>query len=275
MSLTLRVLTANIWNLEGDPGRQRLLRDAIQDLQPDLLSLQEVTRQDGRDQLAEILAGTRLHGVHQLDLLDPHPAAARAGTALATRWEPTEVEAIALPRALGAECAIAATIPLPLGLDLVFMAVKPTWRLDAEAARLAQVRAIAELDAKLRRPVPTIIAGDFDATPDADCMRYLAGRAVSEGTSVHYHDSWAVAGDGGPGYTWTSDNPLARPVVEQAIGQLPHARRIDHILVGSRHNHPDVSARILRSEVVLTDPPVSDHYGVFAEIAVAVLRSVR
>ncbi|GAB3009816.1 endonuclease/exonuclease/phosphatase family protein [Amycolatopsis acidiphila] len=272
MSLTLRVLTLNLWNLEGEPGRQSLLRDAIHDLRPDLLSLQEVARTSERDQLAGLLDGTGLHGIHQLEVLDAHPAAARAGTALASRWKPTEVEAIALPRALGAECAIAATIRLPNGQDLVFVAAKPTWRLDAEAARLAQVKAIAELDAKLRRAVPTIIAGDFDATPDADSMRYLAGRAVSEGTSVHYHDSWTVAGDGGPGYTWTSENPLALPVVEEAVGQLPHARRIDYVLVGSRHHHPDVSAKILRSQVVLTAPPVSDHYGVLAEIEVAVLR---
>ncbi|GHF60131.1 endonuclease/exonuclease/phosphatase family metal-dependent hydrolase [Amycolatopsis bartoniae] len=269
--LTLRVLTLNIWNVEGEPARQPLLRKAIRDLRPDLVSLQEVTREDGRDQLAELLDGTGLHGVHQLDVLGPVPAAARAGTALASRWAPTEVEAIPLPQALGAECAIAATIRLPIGQDFVFMAVKPTWRLDAEANRLAQVKAIAEFDAKQRRATPTIIAGDFDATPDADCMRFLVGRTALEGTSVHYHDAWEVAGDGGPGYTWTSENPLAAPVVDEAVGQQPHARRLDYVLVGSRHQHPDVSAKILRTEVVLTDPPVSDHYGVLAEIAVETL----
>lgn len=266
-SLTLRVLTLNLWNTEGPLRRQQLLPGAIAALRPDLASLQEV----GRAQLSDVLAETGLSSVHQTDLLTPTEAASSAGTALASRWAPSAVEAIELPEAVSAECAIAATIPLPVGGDLLFVAVKPTWRLDSEAARVAQAHTIADFDAKLRGRVPSVIAGDFDATPDSDSMRYLAGRAVVDGTSVHYHDSWAVAGDGGPGHTWTSANPFAAPVIDELIGQSPHARRIDYVLVGSRHNHPEVAARVRRCEVVLTDPPVSDHYGVLAEIEISPL----
>ncbi|WP_166462954.1 endonuclease/exonuclease/phosphatase family protein [Amycolatopsis acidicola] len=263
-SLSLRVLTLNVWNTEGPAFRQPLLPGAIAALRPDLVSLQEV----GREQLARVLAGTDLFAVHQTDLLAPHDLTRQAGTALASRWKPSAVEAVELPEGDSVECAIAATIKLPVGGDLLFLAVKPTWRLDSEAARLAQARAIADFDAKLRGPVPSVIAGDFDATPDADSMRFLAGRAVSECTSVHYHDSWTIGGDGGEGHTWTTENPLAAPVVDALVGQSPHARRIDYVLVGSRHNHPEVAAHVRRCEVVLTDPPLSDHYGVLAEIEI-------
>jgi len=50
------------------------------------------------------------------------------------------------------------------------------------------------------------------------------------------------------------------------VGQPNHARRIDYILVGRRHNHPHATARVRHCAVALTDPPVSDHYGVVADI---------
>jgi endonuclease/exonuclease/phosphatase family metal-dependent hydrolase len=291
-SIRLRVLTLNLWNMEGERSRQELLRDGIAALRPDLLALQEVTRTAAHDQLAQVLAGTGLYGIHQLDVLDADPSAERFGTALASRWQPTRIEGVDLGadatwlRRLDPsfaavagdgrfQCALAATIPLPVGFEVLFLAVKPAPPLDAEADRVAQACAIAELDRKLCRPAPTIIAGDFDATPDADSLRYLTGRAVVDGHSVHYHDAWAVAGDGGPGHTWTSQNPLAAPVVDWLIGQSPHARRIDYILVGSRHAHRDIAAQIRRCQVVLTEPPVSDHYGVLAEIELAQRRRTR
>lgn len=275
MTVTLRVLTINLWNIDGEPARRDLLRTGIAALGPDLIALQEVARSDEYDQLTDVLADTELFGVHQLDVLPVTPAGEQAGTALASRWRPERVEGFHLPQSHGPEghaCALAATIPLPGGLDVLFLSVKPSWRLDAEADRIRQVRAITDIDAEFRRPTPTILAGDFDATPDADCMRYLHGRAVLDGHSVHYHDAWTIAGDGGPGHTWTRENPLAAPVVDELVGQAPHARRIDHILVGSRHVHPDIAAYVRRCEVVLADPPASDHYGVLAEIEIASCR---
>lgn len=265
--ITLRVLTLNVWNVDGEPERQQLLCDGVAALEPDLVSFQEVVRTPEYDQLAALVAGTELTGVHQLDVAPE----SSGGTALASRWAPTSVEYARLPGASGEPDhanALAAVIPLPNGLEMLFLAVKPTWRLDGEADRQAEIRTITDLDARLHRPAPTIIAGDFDATPDADCMRYLAGRAAIDGHSVYYHNAWDVAGDGGPGHTWTHENPLTVPIIDYLVRQPGHARRIDHILVGSFHRHPDFTARIQRCEVVLTDPPVSDHYGVLADIEI-------
>lgn len=267
----MRVLTCNVWGVQGEPDRQHRLRDDILALQPDVVALQEVVRTDDHDQLAAIFAGTGFHLAHQFEQPETAAADSYDGVALACRWEPTRIDALALPqapRATGIKSALAATIPLPNGLDILVMVVKPSWELDDEAIRVKQALAIAQFEAKLRARAPSIVAGDFDARPDADSMRYLTGRAVVDGTSVYYEDAWAVGGDGGPGHTWTDDNPLAVPTVDLIVGQPSHARRIDYILVGSKRNHRGVAARVLDCQVVLTDPPVSDHYGVLAEIAV-------
>ena len=78
--------------------------------------------------------------------------------------------------------------------------------------------ALTELDARHRRELPTIIAGDFNAAPDAASIRFLSGLQSLNGHSVHYHDAWAVAGEGA-GHTWTTDNPNARSMANQIIGQ--------------------------------------------------------
>jgi len=89
---------------------------------------------------------------------------------------------------------------------------------EAEAARERQVVALTDLDARHRNALPTIIAGDLNATPQAASMRYLTGLQSLGGRSVCYHDAWAVAGDG-PGYTWTVDNPNAQSVIDQIVRQ--------------------------------------------------------
>src|ERR671925_792379 len=117
------------------------------------------------------------------------------------------------------------------------------WRLDAESARERQVVALTDLDARHRGALPTIIAGDFNAMPDAASIRYLTGLQSIGGRSVHYHDAWAVAGEG-PGHTWTVDNPNARSVIDQIVRQPAHRRRVDYVFVGSWHAHPHAHCRI-------------------------------
>ncbi len=84
-----------------------------------------------------------------------------------------------------------------------------------EAARAEQALFITELEEKRRQTAPTILAGDFDAAPDQDCIRFYTGKSAINGRSAAFRDSWAIAGDGTPGYTWTTDSPwVARSVVD-------------------------------------------------------------
>ncbi|WP_396279045.1 hypothetical protein [Kibdelosporangium aridum] len=82
-----------------------------------------------------------------------------------------------------------------------------------------------------------MVAGDFNASPDAASVRFLAGQQSLGGRSVCYHDAWAIGSDG-PGYTWSVDNPNARLEIEGVVRQPEHRRRVDYVLVGSWDAHP-------------------------------------
>jgi endonuclease/exonuclease/phosphatase family metal-dependent hydrolase len=162
-------------------------------------------------------------------------------------------------------------VPVPDLGDLLLIAPTSSWRLDAEAAREQQVVGLARLDDRHRTTLPTVIAGDLNATPDAASIRYLSGLQSLDGHSVHYHDAWAVAGQG-PGHTWSVDNPRAAAEIAELIGQPDHRRRLDYVFVGSAHRHPAGRARVLSAELVLQEPVdgvwLSDHAGVLVALEV-------
>jgi endonuclease/exonuclease/phosphatase family metal-dependent hydrolase len=168
-------------------------------------------------------------------------------------------------------CSLAVVISVPGAGDLLFIATTASWRLDAEAARERQVLALADLDARHRCALPTIIAGDFNAGPDAASIRFLGGLQSLGGRSVHYHDAWAVAGEG-PGYTWSCDNPNAVSVIEQIVRQSGHRRRVDYVFVGSWHAHPHAHCHIQGARLVLDQPTdgiwPSDHFGVLVDLEI-------
>jgi len=261
--MSVRVLTLNVWNTDGPTQRQKRLRDAIGDLRPDLVSLQEVVRTHDLDQLGDLLDGLDMFATHDTELISGETW----GNAIASRWKPRSVEGHRLPSDVPGPTALAAIVPLPIDVDILFLGVKPSYRFTDEALRCQQARAIAGLEETLRSPAPSIIAGDFDATPDSACMRYYTGLAPLDGSSVHFRDAWAIAGDGTEGHTWTTDNPYVASVESSGWIQAPHHRRIDYVLAGSPEQHPAVRSRITSSQVVMnTDPFPSDHYGVVAEL---------
>ena len=108
-------------------------------------------------------------------------------------------------------------------------------------------------------PIGPVVAGDLNAEPDSSAVRYLTGLGSLDGESVYLQDSWRLAGDGGPGTTWSNDNPHA------ALDQEPD-RRLDYVLSGFH----GISGRGRPVECrVVGDAPVdgvwpSDHYGVLA-----------
>jgi endonuclease/exonuclease/phosphatase family metal-dependent hydrolase len=272
--MRLRVLTLNVQNGEGDARRTTLLNRELRRIRPDLVALQEVGFPGDRDQLADLLDGTGLHGTHQADVLDRVPPSADryGGIAVASRWPHRVLEAVDRNLPGDADlpwCALAVSVPVPDAGELLLLAPTSSWRLDAEAAREQQAIALAGLDARHRRTLPTIIAGDLNAAPDASSIRYLSGAQSLDGRSVHYHDAWAVAGDG-PGYTWSVDNPRAAAEIEQLVGQPGHRRRIDYVFVGSAHAHPEGRARIVAARLAVDGPVdgtwLTDHFGVLVEL---------
>lgn len=267
--MQIRIVTLNVWNLEGDPRRQAVMNAELRRLQPDLLSLQEVVQTPERDQLAELLDGTGLVGSHQWSTTayDMPDAARFGGTALATRWPHRVVETLDM-RVEGAGTphpwgTLGAVVDVPEEGELLFIAT--TSSPFDERARERQAIALTDLDSRHRRTLPTVIAGDLNACPQAASIRYLTGLQSLDGQSARFEDPWAVLGEG-PGQTFTPVNP-------NAFGhRWGPARRIDHILVGSFRDHPEAHLRYTTAELAF-DRPVdgvwpSDHLGVLVDIEV-------
>jgi endonuclease/exonuclease/phosphatase family metal-dependent hydrolase len=273
--MRIRVLTLNVQHDAGDPRRTELINAELRRLSPDLVAFQEVCYPSRSDQLARLVEGTGLaHTTHQADVLETDW---NDGTALATRWPHRVVDVQEHRASADSEVhwwTLAAAVDVPELGELLFVHPATPWRLDHAAAREQQLLAAVELDERHRLRLPSIIAGDLNATPKSAGIRFLTGLQALGGRSTQYHDAWVVGGDG-TGFTWTVANPLAADEIERLIGQPRHRRRIDYIFVGSAHSHPEARARVLRAELI-GDGPVdgvwlSDHFGVLADLEYSVL----
>jgi endonuclease/exonuclease/phosphatase family metal-dependent hydrolase len=272
--MRLRVLSLNVWNNQGDPRRIELINRELRRLKPDLVAFQEIIHTESRTQLPDLLDGTGLHGTHQAQVMATVPpwADRYGGTAIASRW-PHRVVEILDQRLMDAPdipwCTLAATVPLPGEGDVLFIATAASWRPNAEAARERQAIALTDLDARHQQVLPTIIAGDFNASPNASSIRYLTGLQALGGRSVHYHDAWNVGGRG-PGHTWTVDNPNGKSEIDKVVRQPDIRKRIDYVFVGSWDTHPKAFCRVEAAALAFDQPIdgiwVSDHFGVVVDL---------
>lgn len=267
----LRVLTLNIWNRSG-PWDERLevIRAGVRALDPDLIALQEVLSPEGlpipgqHEQIGEGL------GYHAAFGSSASLGGIGYGNALLSRWPVAGSEVLPLGGSTKAgdfACSLlAAEIDAPCGV-IPFFVTHLVWRLHEGALRRRQVVTIAEHLARLAKvsrtdAFPAILAGDFNAEPDADEMRFLRGLATIDERSVYLADCHAVAGEG-PGITFSKRNAYA------AESREPE-RRIDYVFVRG----PDRRGRgqPLSAQVCLDQPVngvfASDHFGVLATIRV-------
>jgi endonuclease/exonuclease/phosphatase family metal-dependent hydrolase len=273
------VLTLNVRNDEGDLRRIDMINREIRRLEPDLVALQEVAIAPSAADAQTLLAGTGLDIVHQSDVLSyAMPYADRyGGTAIGIRWAHGPVVTLD-QRVAGAPdvpwCTLATTVTVPDVGELLFVGTTSSWRLDAEDARERQALALTDLDARHRAELPSILAGDFNAGPDASSIRYLRGQQSLHGHSVHYHDAWAVAhsSSSDPGHTWTVDNPDAAEEIDAIVGQPGHRHRLDYVFIGSWHIHPGGRAVVADARLVFDQPVdglrASDHYGLLVDLDV-------
>lgn len=272
--MRLKVLTINVQNTEGDPRRTGLINQELRRIDPDLVAFQEVVQTEQNMQIDELLRDTNLHATHQASAMRYAPPWIEryGGTAVATRWPHSVLEVLDM-RLAGATdvpwCTLAVAVPIPGEDQILFIATTAAWRLAAESIRERQAIALTDLDNRHRRALPTIIAGDFNAAPNASSIRFLSGLQSLDGRSVYYHDAWALAGEG-PGYTWTVDNPAANAVIEQVVRQRVHRRRIDYIFVGSWDQHPNAYGHVRSIRLAFDQPGdgvwPSDHFGLLAEL---------
>ena len=263
--MTLSILTLNIWHNAG-PWEERLLRirEWIDRLDPDLIAFQEVLVGEGFDQAREIVGEGRYH-VDYLRASDFWlDREYTFGNAVASRWPIVARQELALPDRGDGETRSALTVEIeaPVGL-ISFTCTHLHWRFHHGATREAQVVALCDqvLGSRRRGGFPPIIAGDFNAEPDSDEIRFMTGGHSIDGRSVYFHDAWRIAGERGQGATWSNRNPHTRASLEPD-------RRIDYIFTG--YALQGGVGLLKRCRVVCDDEKngvwPSDHFGVFAEL---------
>ena len=261
-STGLRLATLNMWGARGDwNARRPVLSAGLADLAPDLLTLQEVIVTADYDQARDFL-GDDYHLVHQADR-EPDGQ----GVTTASRWpigQVIDVDLHVTDRTADFACTSLVTeirAPAPLGRVWLVNNL-PSWQLDYEHERqlqaVATARALEHLAAE--RPGHVIVAGDFDADPDATSIRFWTGRHALDGLSVCYRDAWASIHPDEPGHTFTPDNP------NSADWDWPF-RRIDYILIRcGRHGGPTLAIVDCARTFDQPHTSISDHYGLVADL---------
>lgn len=231
----LRVMTYNLHHGEGVDGLLDLERIArvIRAANPDLVALQEVdrnaTRTGGVDQTAEYARLTGLHGAYGAAM--PFQGG-EYGQALLSRWPLEDFEVIRLPGAAGKEprIAVGAWVDVP-GLGRI------RWvgtHFDAgrdDADRWDQAGALVEVLA--RDSAPTLLVGDFNATPESRVMARILN----------------------PGTSW--DDTAGSPPLPTIPAEEPKSR-IDYILGSPRGTWQTQLSRVIPESLA------SDHRPVFA-----------
>jgi endonuclease/exonuclease/phosphatase family metal-dependent hydrolase len=260
----MRVLQLNIWARYGPYAeREPRLRRLFEELRPDLIAMQEVDAAgDGSNQATELLGDLGYAVAYT-----PHPGDRHPGIAVAARAGIAESRT----KALGHDgMAIAARIRAGDDGFWFCSAVPLSWLPGFEGEREDECVVLDEwlCDLAAADTIAPILAGDFDATPDAASIRFLTGQQSLQGHSTYWADAFALAGDGSPGFTWSTDSPYVQPFAEAVFSEPDHHRRIDYIFVGSPIRWKP--RLVVRSASVVGryegGAAPSDHYGVLADI---------
>jgi endonuclease/exonuclease/phosphatase family metal-dependent hydrolase len=265
--MSLRVVTINIWNKQGDwAARRPLLDRELARLQPDLVGVQEVLHLEGSsepNQAQELAAPLGFHAAFA-------PAwnlggGLLFGNAVLSRWPIGQADCLPLPGEENEErrALLYCRVDSPHGPLPVFV-THLDWQLHRGWVRERQVAFIVDRIRELAplTGFPPILMGDFNAEPESDEIRFLRGWTSRLGRSVYFADCFAVSGDGSPGHTYARSNSFA------AKAREPN-RRIDYVFV--RGPDRDGRGEPLSSRLCFTDPTdgifPTDHYGVFAELS--------
>jgi endonuclease/exonuclease/phosphatase family metal-dependent hydrolase len=261
----MRFVTLNTWGMRGDwAARLPVFRAGFRDLDADIITLQETILTADVDQAADML-GPGYHLAQQKDRESDGQ-----GITTASRWpfgRTFEVDFHLTPRTHDFACTCLVTevlAPDPYGRIWVANHF-PDYQLDHERERCLQSLAAARRLESLSADAPghVIVAGDMDAEPDADSMRFWTGRHVVDDMSVCYRSAWESAHPGEPLVTYVPENP-------HQVGRDWPFRDIDHILVRSGDSgDPTLLIDGCRRIFDQDHDTVSDHYGLLAELAPA------
>ncbi len=260
---TLRVLTLNLWNDAGDVERRmEAALMATRTLGVDLIGLQEVREAPGGLRQAERFARA-IGGTMEFAAADPHSPRGPVGNAIVSRLPISHASSIALPSPDDdPRVALAAEVATPAG-PMAFISTHLSYRPEQSPVRERQVLALDQFARDRRRALPTVMCGDFNTSPDSDAIRFLTGRASLDGRGTYWRDTFARVRPHEDGYTWSAHNP-------HVVRHIERNRRIDYIFIGPLSDDGRgavIEARVELSRQESNGEFPSDHFGVFAEIA--------
>ncbi|MFD4985143.1 endonuclease/exonuclease/phosphatase family protein [Streptomyces sp. NPDC058374] len=266
----MRFVTLNTWGVRGEwEEREGRLRDRIERLAPDIITLQETVRTPGVQQARRLLDDAFHLAEGQERELGRPGAPPGQGITTASRWpmgRVFEVDLHLTERTGDFACTCLVTeILAPRPLGRVWVANHfPDYQLDHERERCLQAAAVAR---KLEEvvgasPGHVILAGDMDADAQADSIRFFTGRHVIQGLSVCYRDAWEAVRPHEELTTYAPSNPY------QKDPDWPF-RGIDHVMVRCAAAGPTLLARSCARVFDLGPDIVSDHYGLAVDYEVA------
>ena len=261
---SIRIITLNLWNDTGHAAqRMEVLVPQLVALQPQLVALQEV-REDlsGRCQ-ADLIAKALRAELHFAPV-DPHSEGGPIGNAILSRLPILDQSVLSLPTARAGDLrnAMRCDVQTPHG-RMAFINTHLSWELDGAPVREQQVVLLDEWAKRDQGELPTVMAGDFNCTPDSLVHQFLTGRASLLGRGTYWRDAYLRRHLHSDGFTWSARNP-------HVVRNVERNRRLDYVFVGPmRDSGPGA---VLHSRVVLDLPNAedvypSDHFGVLAEVA--------
>ncbi|MBI3182732.1 MAG: endonuclease/exonuclease/phosphatase family protein [Myxococcales bacterium] len=263
-----RVVTLNLMGT-GEPlaRRMELVRAGLENLSPDAIALQEVVEADAAPNQAQRLAEA-LRYACVFERARTPAGQVGEGLALLCRHRILDHRAWPLPSNEGGRILLMTQVETPQGTLRLFN-THLDFRPEHGVVRERQILAIHETVATRPGELPSLLLGDFNATPEHDEIRFLRGRHTLGGRRAYLHDAYARINprEEESGATWSIRNPLTR-----RWRWLESDRRIDYVFVSSIE--PNGRGEVRNCRVVLDQPDddgqfPSDHFGVLADVQLA------
>jgi endonuclease/exonuclease/phosphatase family metal-dependent hydrolase len=262
---SIRIVTLNLWNGQrGVERRMEVLIPQLVALQPHIVTLQEVVEKPGGIMQGHIIAEA-LRGHYRFGVVDPHSPGGPIGNAIVSRLPITNEQHLQLPGPPNdLRGAIRCDVTTPAG-RVAIVTTHLSWELDRPQAREEQVLVLDQFARQNPGPIPTVMTGDFNCTPDALVHQFLTGRSSLHGKGTYWRDAFDRRHPHSDGFTWSARNPYVARSVERN-------RRVDYVFVGSMKD--EGPGAILHARVVLDLPGAdevypSDHFGIFMEMALS------
>ena len=273
----VRVVTLNLWGEQ--PPLERRLAIAIEGcraLAPDVIMLQEVREVPAPvapsplsaplPNMAETIASAL--GFHFVFAPATPWGGGVEGLAIASRLRILRSAHQPLPHASPSETRLilGAEIDTPRGPLAVFT-THLNYRLADGGKREDQVAAADAFIQAWPSALPKILAGDFNAVPHSDEIRFLRGLHTHEGRRTFYQDAWERHHPDDKGFSWARRNHYTA-----RMGWLEPDRRLDYIFVTPmRKDGLGVirDCRMVLDEQSADGQFASDHFGLLAEVQIA------